>query len=364
VHTPASEKAGFSLIKKHRFPAFVIGGLFIGLIIFGIVAIGSGPVFIKPSEVVTILLAQINLETLTPEQQPFSAIIIGIRLPRVIMAVLIGATLAISGAALQGLFRNPLADPTLIGVSSGSALSAASVIILGGSFLYALPEFIARSLLPFAAFLGGLLSTWLVYVISTNKGRTSVTTMLLAGIAINALASAGIGYLIFTADDLQIRDLTFWSLGSIGSSTWKTVLQTSPFLIIALAGIPFLAKPLNILLLGETEARHLGVNAERVKKIVILLAALGIGAAVAVSGIIGFVGLVVPHLIRLIIGPDHRFLMPASMLLGAALMLASDLFARMVVAPAELPIGIVTATIGAPFFIWLLVKNRGLRNYL
>lgn len=338
--------------------------LFLGLIVFAIISIGVGPVSITPSVVVQILAEKIGWVELDESFAQVSAIVYSIRLPRVIMAVLIGSALAISGAALQGLFRNPLADPTLIGVSSGSALAAAFIIILGNKLTALLPGFIAGALLPIAAFCGGLIATWLVYIISTKAGKTSVATMLLAGIAINALAAAGIGYLIFTADDIQIRDITFWTLGSIGGSTWDTVFKTTPFLLISILGLPLLSKQMNVMLLGEHGAKHLGVNTEFIKKTVIILAALGIGSAVAVSGIIGFVGLVVPHLLRLFIGPDHRFLMPGSILLGALLLLSSDLFARMVAIPAELPIGIVTSTIGAPFFLWLLVRKRSVAQYL
>ncbi|GAB5407656.1 MAG: iron ABC transporter permease [Balneolaceae bacterium] len=358
---PITESNWFLTYKKQIITLSII---FISLVLFSIISIGIGPVSIAPSVVVKILADKLGLIVLDNSLSQFSAIVFGIRLPRVIMAILIGATLAISGAALQGLFRNPLADPTLIGVSSGSALAAAAVIILGGGVTTLLPNFIATALLPISAFLGGLIATWLVYVISTRSGRTSVATMLLAGIAINALAASGIGYLIFTANDVQIRDITFWTLGSIGSSVWDTVFKTAPFLFISIIGLPLLSKQMNVMLVGETGAKHLGINTERIKKLVILLAALGIGSAVAVSGIIGFVGLVVPHLLRLIIGPDHRFLMPGSILLGALLLLSSDLFARMIAIPAELPIGIVTSTIGAPFFLWLLVRKRSVTQYL
>tara|TARA_R110000868_G_scaffold235273_8_gene489123 strand:+ start:30157 stop:31251 length:1095 start_codon:yes stop_codon:yes gene_type:complete len=351
-------------IIKNRKQVITLLVLFIVLLFFSVLSIGTGPVSIAPSVVLKILVSKLGLIELNDTFSQFSAIVFSIRLPRIIMAILVGATLAISGAALQGLFRNPLADPTLIGVSSGSALAAAAVIILGGSLTALLPSFIASKLLPISAFLGGLIATWLVYIISTQLGRTSVATMLLAGIAINALAAAGIGYLIFTANDIQIRDITFWTLGSIGGSVWNTVFNTAPFLSLSIIGLSLLSRQMNLMLLGETAAKHLGMNTERIKKLVILLAALGIGSAVSVSGIIGFVGLVVPHLLRLFIGPDHRFLMPGSILLGALLLLSADFFARMVAIPAELPIGIVTATIGAPFFLWLLIRNRSTAKYL
>jgi iron complex transport system permease protein len=351
----------FSLYKK---PVLTIVGLVFALLGAAIISIGTGAVSIPPKTVILILLDNIGIISGDEQLVQYAAIVQGIRLPRVIMAILVGATLAVSGAALQGLFRNPLADPTLIGVSSGAAFFAACVIILGGTFLELLPSFLTTLSLPVAAFLGGLLATWLVYSISTKSGRTSVATMLLAGIAVNALAAAGIGMLVFTADDPQIRDLTFWTLGSLGSSTWSTVNSSLLFLMVPIIGLPILSKSMNVMMLGEQEANHLGIKTQLVKKSVILISAIGIGAAVAVSGIIGFVGLVVPHLLRLFMGPDNRFLIPASILLGALLLLASDLFARLIVVPAELPIGIVTSIIGAPFFLWLLMRNRSLANYL
>lgn len=343
---------------------FILCLLLLLLFILLIISIGTGPVHI-PWHVAFSIIFDLKIPSEYSHQiDQFSAIIIGIRLPRVLLTILVGATLSVAGASLQGLFRNPLADPSLIGVSSGSALAAAVTIILGNYFIQYLPSNIIPFLLPMAAFLGGLLSTFIVYVISTNNGQTSVMTMLLAGIAINALAGAGIGFLVYLADDLQNRDLTFWTLGSLGSSTWETLYKATPFLTISLIGLPFFARPLNVMLLGESEATHLGIRTQVVKKVVILLSAFGIGAAVAVSGIIGFIGLVVPHLLRLSLGPDHRFLLPGSILLGSLLLLISDLFARMIVIPAELPIGIVTSCMGAPFFLWLLIKNRNLNYYL
>ncbi len=356
-------KYGF-WINLYKKPVLTIVGLVFALLGVAVISIGSGAVAIPAKDVVIILLDYIGLYHSDDQLAQYSAIVQGIRLPRVIMGILVGATLAVSGAALQGLFRNPLADPTLIGVSSGAAFFAACVIILGSSLVELLPGFLSSLTLPIAAFFGGLFATWLVYVISTKSGRTSVATMLLAGIAINALAAAGIGMLVFTADDLQIRDLTFWTLGSLGSSTWSTVQSSFFFLMIPIIGLPILSKSMNVMMLGEQEARHLGVKTQLIKKLVVLITAIGIGSAVAVSGIIGFVGLVVPHLLRLFMGPDNRFLIPASILLGALLLIASDLFARLIVVPAELPIGIVTSIIGAPFFLWLLMRNRNLTNYL
>ncbi|MGU3576800.1 FecCD family ABC transporter permease [Brucellaceae bacterium C25G] len=285
-------------------------------------------------------------------------IIIDIRLPRIVLGMLIGAALAVSGAVLQGLFRNPLADPGLVGVSSGAGLGAISVIVLGGSFLAPLTALLGLLTLPLAAFGGGLITTMILYRVATRQGRTSVATMLLAGIALGALAGALTGLLTYIADDRQLRDMTFWGLGSLAGATWSKIISAGPIIMIVLFVVPFLARGLNALALGEASANHLGVNVQAVKNISIVGVAAAVGASVAVSGGIGFVGIVVPHILRLTIGPDHRYLLPCSALLGATLLLLADAFSRTIVAPAELPIGIVTATFGAPFFLWILLRRR------
>lgn len=287
-------------------------------------------------------------------------ILYDIRLPRLVLGALIGAGLAVSGAVMQGLFRNPLADPGLIGVSSGAALGAVAVIVLGAGALAPLTEALGRLALPLAAFLGGLAVTSLLYRIATSRGRTSIGTMLLAGIALSALASALMGLLIFVADDTQLRDLAFWQLGSLAGATWGKVGSVAPVILVGLAAGPFMARGLNALALGEATAAHLGVPVQRLKHVAVTLVAAVVGGSVAVSGGIGFVGIVVPHLLRLAIGPDNRYLVPASALLGAILLLAADAVSRTVVAPAELPIGIVTAAAGSPVFLWILLRRRGL----
>jgi iron complex transport system permease protein len=287
-------------------------------------------------------------------------IVYDIRLPRVILGVLIGASLAVSGAVMQGLFRNPLADPGLIGVSAGSSLGAVAVIVLGATVLSPLTTLLGSFALPLAAFCGGLATTLILYRISTRQGRTSVATMLLAGIALAALAMAFTGMLIFMADDRQLRDLTFWGLGSLAGATWEKIGAVGPIIVLALSVTPFLARGLNALSLGEATANHLGIPVQRLKYVTIVAVAAAIGASVAVSGGIGFVGIVVPHLLRLAIGPDNRYLLPASALLGASLLLLADAVSRTIVAPAELPIGIVTAAAGAPFFLWILLRKRGI----
>lgn len=328
------------------------------------VSVGIGAVSISPLQVLAILLDQVGISTSWSFEAVQQAILLNIRLPRVFLAVLIGAALAISGAAMQGLFRNPLADPGLIGVSSGAALATAVAMVVLSSIASPIIDFLGTALLPLAAFAGGTLATILVYKLSTTHGKTNVATMLLAGIAINAMANAVIGFMIFLANDDQLRDLTFWTLGSLGGAMWSSVWVVLPFLLAAIIFLPRLSRGLNAILLGESEARHLGVKVERLKQLIIVFVGLAVGAAVSVSGIIGFVGLVVPHILRLWIGPDHRFLIPGSAILGGLLLLSSDLLARTIVAPAEMPIGVITAFIGAPFFLWLLLRNKEFGGYL
>ncbi|MBO6604519.1 FecCD family ABC transporter permease [Rhodophyticola porphyridii] len=289
-----------------------------------------------------------------------SVILFDIRLPRLVMGILVGAALAVSGAVMQGLFRNPLADPGLVGVSAGAGLGAISAIVLGGLLPLAMREGLGYYTVPVAAFLGGWFTTILLYRLSTSRGRTSVAVMLLGGIALAALTGALSGILIYMADDAQLRDLTFWGLGSLAGATWEKVLVAGPLIVLALAATPFLARALNGLALGEAAAAHLGIPVQRMKNIAILTVAAAVGAAVAVSGGIGFIGIVVPHLLRLMIGPDHRYLLPNAALLGASLLILADMISRSIIAPAELPIGIVTATLGGPFFLWILLRNRSL----
>lgn len=285
-------------------------------------------------------------------------IILDIRLPRAVLGLLVGASLAVSGAVMQGLFRNPLADPGLVGVSSGASLGAVLLIVLGSSFFGPLFAVFGFYALPVAAFVGGLITTLLLYKIATRSGQTSVATMLLAGIALGALAGAVTGVLIFMADDKQLRDLTFWGLGSLAGANWMKILSAGPIILVSLAVVPFLARGLNALTLGEAAAFHMGISVQRLKNIAIVSVAASTGASVAVSGGIGFVGIVVPHVLRMVIGPDHRYLLPASALLGGTLLIFADMIARTIVPPAELPIGIITAFAGAPFFLWILLRGR------
>lgn len=283
-----------------------------------------------------------------------------VRLPRIALGALVGAALAVSGAAMQGLFRNPLADPGIVGVSAGAGLGAVAAIVLGGVLPPAVQAVLGLYTVPVAAFLGGWATVLLLYGVATRGGRTSVATMLLAGIALGALAGAVSGLLVYAADDQQLRDLTFWGLGSLAGATWAKLASAAPIIVVAVAGAAFLGRGLNALALGEATALHLGIPVQRVKTLAILCVAAATGAAVAVSGGIGFVGIVVPHVLRLATGPDHGPLLVNSALLGASLLLAADMIARLVIAPAELPIGIVTAVLGAPVFLWILLRRRGM----
>ncbi|WP_082074863.1 FecCD family ABC transporter permease [Martelella endophytica] len=289
-------------------------------------------------------------------------IIFDIRLPRAVMGFLVGASLAVCGTAMQGLFRNPLADPGLVGVSAGAGFGAVVMIVLGGTVAAPVYNLLSFYALPAAAFLGGLVTTLLLYRIATRHGQTSVATMLLAGIALSALTGAATGFLVYLANDQQLRDLTFWSMGSLAGATWTKVFAILPIMAAAFAVLPFMAKGLNAITLGEATAFHIGIPVQRLKNVTIVAVAAATGAGVAVSGGIGFVGIVVPHLLRLVIGPDHRFLLPAAALLGGALLVLADMFARTAVAPAELPIGIITAVAGGPFFLWILLRNRSRLN--
>jgi iron complex transport system permease protein len=286
-------------------------------------------------------------------------VLIDIRLPRTLLAMFVGASLGVAGALMQGMFRNPLADPGIIGVSAGAALFAVATIALGHGALAPLLQPLGFYALPVSAFLGSLLATGFLVVLSGRRRRLTTGTLLLAGIAIAALASSLTGLIAFASDDRELRDLTLWTLGSLGGASWPKVMAVAPFAVLVALSAQRLARPLNGLLLGEAEAFHLGIDVERTKRIVVLATAASVGAAVAVSGIIAFAGIIVPHIVRMIAGPDHRVVLPGSALLGAALMLVADVVARMIVRPAELPVGIVVAAIGAPVFLHLVLRRGG-----
>ncbi len=282
-----------------------------------------------------------------------------IRLPRTLLAISVGAILAICGTVMQGLFRNPLADPGIIGVSAGASLGAAVAIVLFGSLAENYPNILLFGTVPVFSFLGGAITTVLVYKLGTGTNGTSVTMMLLAGVAIGALAGAGLGLMNYYADDQALRDLSLWTMGSLAGANWGGLGLAFTTLLILLVLFYRYAEPLNALLLGESEAKHLGIEVQSLKRKLILLTAAGVGVTVALAGMIGFIGLIVPHLGRMLIGPNHKSLLPISMVIGALLLLIADMIARTAVAPLDMPVGIVTALLGAPFFMWLLIKQKG-----
>lgn len=278
---------------------------------------------------------------------------LNIRLPRILLAVIVGAALAISGALFQGLFHNPMADPALIGVNSGAALAVGLSIILPSL----LPAQFALYGVMIAAFIGSVIVSSLIYALS-YRSQASVNKLLLAGIAVNALCFSAVGVLTYISSDQQLRQFSLWSMGSLGQAQWKPVILAGTVILITLLYSLTLSKKLNLLQLGDEEAHYLGVNVPRLKKQLILLGALLVGASVAVSGAIGFIGLVIPHLVRFKFGADHRWVLPASALCGAILLLLADTFARTAVSPAELPVGMITSFIGAPYFLWLVIRYR------
>lgn len=278
---------------------------------------------------------------------------LNIRLPRVLLAALVGGALALSGCVMQGLFRNPLADLGLLGISSGAALAVGLSVVLP----LALPAVLALYVPMLAAFLGSLAVTLVIFLLS-RRGDNNLSRLLLVGIAINALCGAAVGVLSWFSNDTQLRQLSLWGMGSLSQAQWSTLLATASFVLPASLGIAFLASRLNLLQLGDEEAHYLGVDVKRTQRRLLILSALLVAAAVAVSGVIGFVGLVIPHLVRMWLGADHRWLIPGSILAGAMLLLVADTFARTLVAPAEMPVGLLTSLLGGPWFLAMIFRQR------
>ena len=338
----------------------IMAGLIILLLISMVSAMIMGAVSIGWKNVFIILLEAL------PFFEPASAaeiapvyrdILLQIRVPRVLLAAAVGSSLAVAGAVFQGLFRNPMADPYVIGISSGSALGAVFAMLSG--FSLALGGFGA---VPLFAFAGGITTIILVYSMARVGRVVPVMTLLLAGIAVSAFLSALVSLLTYFAGE-KLHQVIFWMMGGLGGATWQQVRVMIPYALVGYICVSLFSRELNAMLLGEETASNLGVDTEKVKKILLAGASLLVAAAVSTSGIIGFVGLVVPHFVRLIAGPDHRFLIPASALLGGSLLIATDALARIVIAPSELPVGIITALIGAPMFVYLLKKRKKLRYF-
>lgn len=333
--------------------------ILLATLIFSVVMSAAvGAMYIPIGDILTLFGAKLGLVSDEDVPQHFATVLNLVRLPRVVLGLLVGAGLGISGAAVQGIFRNPLAEPGLIGISAGASLMAVLVIVLEATLLSTLSGLIGYYLISLGAFIGAVASAMLVYRLSRSEGRSNVTTMLLAGIAINAMAGAFTGLITANSEDHQLRTITFWMLGSLAGATWQTVLAVLPFILVPLVLLPTEGQGLNAFALGEKQADQLGMQTSRIKIKVIVLSTMAVGAAVSVSGVIGFVGLLIPHLVRLAGGVDNRFVLPASALAGALVLCISDLIARIISAPVEQPIGVITALIGSPVFLYMLIKDK------
>lgn len=343
----------------NRRRALALGGMAVGLLSLVLLAAGLGPVAIGPGQIVGLLLDRIGFNWIEPVDARQALVFWQIRLPRVLLGVVVGGGLGLAGAAMQAWFRNPLADPGLLGVSAGGAAGAVATIVL---FHGLVGTWFGRWLLPLAAFGGALAAVLIVMRLSRDSdGNTSPATMLLAGIAINAVLGSFTGLLTYLADDRQLRSLTFWSMGSLGGATWPVIGIGLVCIGVAVVLLWRTGHALNLLALGAADAQSLGLNVRTLGRRLIAASSLAAGATVALAGMIGFIGLVAPHLVRLAFGSDHRIVLPGAFLLGALLVVAADLLARTVAAPAEIPIGILTSMLGAPFFLWLLNRRRWTR---
>lgn len=332
--------------------------LLVGLVLAALLVVGMllssllGQLPVTPANVVGSLLQGIGIHTpWAPDDEIIYGALWTVRFPRIVMALAVGAALAAAGAVMQAIFGNPLAEPGVVGVSSGAALGAAVAISLG---LTAFGDYGIAVL----AFAGGLLATLLVYFVSRANGRTEVVTLLLTGIAVNAFAGAGLAFVLFATSTANREQIVFWQLGSLNGSLWREVVVVAVVAVIGVIVSILLGRRYDLLSLGERNARHLGLDVERLRLGSIVVVALLTGVAVAFVGIIAFVGLVVPHVIRMLLGPSHRPLIAFSALGGAVLMIAADLLARTVVPGAELPIGMLTSLVGGPFFFFLLWRQR------
>ncbi|MFS3128246.1 FecCD family ABC transporter permease [Nocardioides sp. Bht2] len=333
-----------------RFGLFgVLTALLVTVVVIGA---GQGAVNIPANEVFGSLMHKIGLDIGTLPTHPRGEDALwNVRFPRVVLAALAGAALATAGAVMQGVFGNPLAEPGVIGVANGAAVCAAFVIVFDLAFL-------GNWTIAAAAFIGGLVTTFLVYLMARENGRTEVVTLVLTGIAINAMTSAGLSFMLFLADTTAREEIVFWTLGSLNGARWEQIWVVLPLTVIGIAAAVFMARQLDLLALGDRAARHVGVDVERLRVTAIVVVAVLTAGAVAFCGVIAFVGLVVPHLIRLIAGPGHRLLIPASALGGAVLLVAADLWARTAIVNADLPIGMLTSLVGGPFFFWLIRRAR------
>ncbi len=295
----------------------------------------------------------------TPPEALGRNVFLQLRLPRVVLAGLTGAVLGVSGTLMQGLFRNPIVEPGLAGTSAGAAVGAAFVFVFGGNTALAFTRPLGSLAVPVLAFAGAFAATMLVYRVSTAFGKVNVFTLLLAGIAVNAVCNAGTGFLSYVARDPQARNITFWNLGTFTTADWRGVAMVALCFALCFGWTVRKGKALNALMLGEDEASYLGIDPSRLILTLLIVNTLMVAVATAMVGVIAFIGLVVPHMLRITKSADYRFLIPGSALLGAVLMEVVDTIARLIIPPAELPIGIITAMVGAPVFLWILLRQRG-----
>lgn len=343
--------------KKIKLNRLLYPILLLALLITAAAAVSIGAVPLSLREIGHVFLELFGISSGTQVDPIKRDILLNMRLPRVALAGAVGAALATAGAAFQGLFRNPMADSYVIGVSSGAALGAVAAILLGLPVAWG-----GVGAVPLFAFAGGALTLLLVYRMARVGSEVPVMPLLLAGIAVSAFLSALISLLTYFADE-RLHQVVFWIMGGLGGATWAKVRMMVPYALLGFGCVYFYHRELNAMLFGEETAHHLGIDIEKVKKVLLGGSSLMVAAAVSTSGIIGFVGLVVPHFIRLLIGPDHRRLLPASALLGAALLMVTDTLGRTIIAPRELPVGIITALLGAPLFIYLLRRRKKLRYF-
>ncbi len=344
--TPTSQRRGV------RRPTLFLIGLAVALVVVGVISAISGQTPISPAEVFGSLMHSIGLDLGPLPSHPQGENTLWVaRFPRITLGLLVGAALGCAGALMQGVFGNPLAEPGVIGISAGAAVGACSVIVFGSTL-------ISGTWVAAAAFAGGLVTTFLVYSLARANGRTEVVTLVLTGVAVNAFAAGILAFLVYVAEPSAREQIVFWQLGSLNGASWKTVTIVAPMVIAGLIGSYLLRRKLDLLALGERAARHLGVDVERLRQIAIIIVALLTSAGVAFTGIIAFVGLVVPHVVRMVTGPAHRFLIPGSALGGALVLIVADLVARTAVTYAELPLGMLTSLVGGPFFFWLLRRTR------
>ena len=336
----------------------IYGGLALLLIYLVLLSLASGAINVPIESLLNILDSYFTGKQISQDEIFLKDILVEIRIPRIIFCTVIGGVLGITGTAIQGIFRNPLAEPGLIGISAGASFFAALAIVFESFLVSFLGDALNMYLISIAAFIGACIAVIMVYQISVFNGKPSIATMILAGIAINALAGAATGLMSYMASEQQLRNITFWSLGSMAGATWKSAQVLLIFASVAVVPLLFFGKSLNLFSLGESQAEMMGLNVKKLKLIIIICSALAVGASVAFAGVIAFVGLLVPHSLRLIGSVDNRFLLPSSLIGGAIVINFSDLVARVVIQPLELPIGVITALIGAPVFLLILIREK------